>query len=344
MTMPGRKYNATASSGYRYSINGQEKESELNENITTALYWEYDSRIVRRWNVDPVLKVSESPYLCFNGNPIAVSDILGNEGKPVNKIKNLVLPAAESSSNPPSGTTNWKPLNTGGLIGLGTKNNIFKLTPPFKVNVTRLGRIFERAVLSSLGATKNTASFTSQGGRTVIPDATFDGGVKLIDATNINNTSRLRFKNSVFQEVKFKSNIGEPDPWNPGQINGMIDILSEQKGAEVVTEFWRANIPRPDLKASDYGAATLLLITPANTVIDQSIITHAIEKRVNLLHRTVEQSTSNENNIRVSFGTSILNIVTPLPSTGLAPIPTGVLISAFKKSGSEATLDWIFTK
>ena len=53
--MPGRKYQQ-GNSNYRYSINGQEKESELNENITTAEFWEYDSRIVRRWNVDPVYK------------------------------------------------------------------------------------------------------------------------------------------------------------------------------------------------------------------------------------------------------------------------------------------------
>ena len=78
MLMPGRKYQASATSNYRYSINGQEKSDELNENLTTALYWEYDSRIGRRWNVDPVLKVGESPYLCFSGNPIFYADPLGN--------------------------------------------------------------------------------------------------------------------------------------------------------------------------------------------------------------------------------------------------------------------------
>jgi predicted nuclease of predicted toxin-antitoxin system len=72
MQMPGRKYSNGGS--YRYGFNGQEKESELNENITSAKYWEYDSRLGRRWNVDPVLKVWESPYLCFSGNPIQLSD------------------------------------------------------------------------------------------------------------------------------------------------------------------------------------------------------------------------------------------------------------------------------
>jgi RHS repeat-associated protein len=70
MQMPGRKYQASPTSKYRYSINGQEKSDELNENLTTAEYWEYDSRIGRRWNVDPVQKADESSYACFGNNPI----------------------------------------------------------------------------------------------------------------------------------------------------------------------------------------------------------------------------------------------------------------------------------
>ena len=77
---PGRKYQAGTAS-YRYSINGQEKDSELNENITTALYWEYDSRIGRRWDVDPVIKPWESPYATFNNNPITQIDPKGLNGE-----------------------------------------------------------------------------------------------------------------------------------------------------------------------------------------------------------------------------------------------------------------------
>lgn len=77
MIMPGRKYSQSNGS-YRYSINGQEKESELNENITSAEFWMYDARIVRRWNIDPVLKEFESPYLCFSGNPIMFADPHGD--------------------------------------------------------------------------------------------------------------------------------------------------------------------------------------------------------------------------------------------------------------------------
>ncbi len=85
MMMPGRTYQASPTSKYRYSINGQEKSDELNDNLTTALYWEYDARIVRRWNVDPVEKVWESPYLCFSGNPIFNSDPDGDDIDPKRK-------------------------------------------------------------------------------------------------------------------------------------------------------------------------------------------------------------------------------------------------------------------
>jgi hypothetical protein len=77
MTMPGRKYSSGGS--YRYGFNGQENSDEIAAGLTTAMYWEYDSRIGRRWNVDPVLKIWESPYLCFGGNPILYSDLLGDD-------------------------------------------------------------------------------------------------------------------------------------------------------------------------------------------------------------------------------------------------------------------------
>jgi hypothetical protein len=63
-----------------YSINGQEKDKELNENITTALYWEYDSRIGRRWNLDPATKIQPglSPYVVFDNGPVLKNDPKGD--------------------------------------------------------------------------------------------------------------------------------------------------------------------------------------------------------------------------------------------------------------------------
>ena len=77
MVMPERKFQ-TGSASYRYSINGQEKEIELNENITTALYWEYDARIGRRWNVDPKTIPGISSFSVFNNCPITFIDPSGD--------------------------------------------------------------------------------------------------------------------------------------------------------------------------------------------------------------------------------------------------------------------------
>jgi hypothetical protein len=49
---------------YRFGFNGQEKVNEIAGicNHNTALFWEYDSRLGRRWNTDPVVKPNESSY------------------------------------------------------------------------------------------------------------------------------------------------------------------------------------------------------------------------------------------------------------------------------------------
>lgn len=68
-----------ATNKYAYSFNGQMKVEELGVSHTTAEYWEYDGRLGRRWNLDPVVKMNESPYSCFSNNPIWLIDRLGND-------------------------------------------------------------------------------------------------------------------------------------------------------------------------------------------------------------------------------------------------------------------------
>jgi len=59
-------------------MNTQEKSPEISNGHTTALFWEYDSRVARRWNLDPRPVTSISPYNTFQGNPIANSDPKGD--------------------------------------------------------------------------------------------------------------------------------------------------------------------------------------------------------------------------------------------------------------------------
>src|SRR5690554_6621329 len=70
---------------YRYGYNTQERVDEIagKGNHYTAPYWEYDPRVVHRWNRDPMaFKYPwQSPYVINNNNPIFYTDPYGLEGE-----------------------------------------------------------------------------------------------------------------------------------------------------------------------------------------------------------------------------------------------------------------------
>jgi hypothetical protein len=68
--LPGRNYSADS---YRFGFNGQDKDDEINGatgTSYTAEFWQYDPRVGRRWNMDPVDKPWMSPYHAFSNKPI----------------------------------------------------------------------------------------------------------------------------------------------------------------------------------------------------------------------------------------------------------------------------------
>ena len=59
-----------AKEGYRFGFNaGSEKDDEIFIGAYTAEYWEYDSRLGRRWNVDPLTYAWQSSYVVLNNSP-----------------------------------------------------------------------------------------------------------------------------------------------------------------------------------------------------------------------------------------------------------------------------------
>jgi hypothetical protein len=87
----GRLYSG---GGYRYGFNGQEKDDEIAGagSINTAEFWQYDTRLCRRWNVDPVVKPDRSSYSCFANNPIFHTDVKGDhEGDYYSKLTDKYL-------------------------------------------------------------------------------------------------------------------------------------------------------------------------------------------------------------------------------------------------------------
>lgn len=75
--MPQRSFS---SGDYRYGFNTQESVDEIKgvKNHYTAPFWEYDPRVVMRWNTDPVTKPDRSPYEINSNNPITNDDPNGD--------------------------------------------------------------------------------------------------------------------------------------------------------------------------------------------------------------------------------------------------------------------------
>jgi RHS repeat-associated protein len=83
--MPGRNFMGME---YRYGFNGMEKDNEVKGtgNSYTAEFWQYDSRLGRRWNLDPIFFPWLSGYSTFDNNPIYFTDPQGLSPKPGRNI------------------------------------------------------------------------------------------------------------------------------------------------------------------------------------------------------------------------------------------------------------------
>jgi RHS repeat-associated protein len=116
MIMPGRKY--AFDDTYRYGFNGQERSAEIdpNGNSMTAEFWQYDARLGRRWNVDPIIKESESPYLAYSANPVLLIDPDGSDTtKPGTAVREFKSIAKNPGFGPSmSWLYNWLPENNAG--------------------------------------------------------------------------------------------------------------------------------------------------------------------------------------------------------------------------------------
>ena len=92
--------------GYRYGFNGQEHDYDNGQEMYTALYWEYDSRSGRRWNIDPLSANYpwQSPYSVFNNTPIFYNDPSGASGEPP-KDQKVIKTASGGHMNIPANAT-----------------------------------------------------------------------------------------------------------------------------------------------------------------------------------------------------------------------------------------------
>ncbi len=82
--IPNRSTNI---GGYRYFFNGQEGDNEVLGEVAnfTAEFWQYDSRLGRRWNLDWIYKPFASNYAAFANNPVWFADPSGLDTISMNK-------------------------------------------------------------------------------------------------------------------------------------------------------------------------------------------------------------------------------------------------------------------
>src|SRR5690625_3970196 len=157
---------------YRFGFNGQEKVNEIAGmgNHNTAEFWEYDTRLGRRWNVDPVDQISISNYAVFRNNPLVFSDVDGDcvdcdENYPDAEVGDIVSPEASR--------LDWQKADNGEWLALGGEFN--------KVNVVvdrEGGELQQQNGRDDIYSTIGTISTMSS----VVP-TTISEGTKLIAKT-----------------------------------------------------------------------------------------------------------------------------------------------------------------
>ena len=159
MLVPQRNYSSPS---YRYGFQGQEKDDEVkgSGNSYTAEFWQYDSRVGKRWNRDPIVKKHESPYATyatFANNPIWFRDLYGKDtisvtGKEGNSIRFIHNDLKKRNIN--------LPFNLGKSATFNFNKGDGKLPDVlgYSLSITATGEYFGHA--GSVSISKNYAIFT----------------------------------------------------------------------------------------------------------------------------------------------------------------------------------------
>jgi RHS repeat-associated protein len=125
-----------------------EAENDVLQGAYTAEFWMYDSRLLRRWEPDPITYDWQSPYACFNNDPINFVDPLGLKAEGSSGGE-TVMQKFDSKGNaigakPPTGIDD--------VIVIGKKPSVFtKLWRGVKSVTKATGEIAKVAVASISG-------------------------------------------------------------------------------------------------------------------------------------------------------------------------------------------------
>jgi RHS repeat-associated protein len=259
-----------------------------------------------------------SPYCYVLNNPIKLVDPDGNDPF-LSYLRHLIQDTLFKR---------FEPQTTSSFLNYASSQKFwdqYKKTDdnpnPVKGNpILRLGYIFEDAARRSLSLPENHKLYKSPVDDLtpkVKPDmVTGSFGISLGKGPRSGDGQGLffpegtftDFDESRFVDAKMSPKVKLDDPSRKKyslQMKTMIDVLSEQKGGYSYDKGYD-----PNLKASDYGAAYLVLITPSNAIIEQELLEYATNHNVIVIQRKTEQEIGNPGVMRVLAGKQLNNVKT----------------------------------
>lgn len=234
---------------YHFGFNGQEMDNEVSGtgNSLTAEFWQYDSRLGRRWNIDPVVKQWESPYACFSGNPIINADPNGDDDDVV--VTGPEADEATKQADNASSLNITRDSQTGKLDATGT--------PTTESDVLLLKAIKDPTVTSEIYASQNQKTTSN---------AMFAGGAFMgttVTTTNVPTPAGLNGGtidipvNTVVSNQEVNVNDCQKIDNYYGKVVGttMIHEITESYVAGTISKASGVSSPAADSPMSIYNAA-----------------------------------------------------------------------------------------
>jgi hypothetical protein len=185
----GSGMSTRAIGNYRYGFNTQEKDDEIagKGNSYTAEFWQYDGRLGRRFNVDPVDQITLSNYSVLKNNPLLMIDIKGDKSnsRHLDPDGNVIAEYDDGDDNV------YKHQTARTKADVDYWRNKFKNTSGNGVNIGRMTMIATSGIYSKAEFGKyfnggnnmtnpSLSSDQSNGGGWVEPANTWNGGLGVL--------------------------------------------------------------------------------------------------------------------------------------------------------------------
>jgi hypothetical protein len=209
--------------GYRWGFNGQQREDDIagEGNHNTAKFWEYDTRLGRRWNLDPVDKPHLSKYATLANNPIVNVDKPGDDHWYFNDQGILVCVIQTTTAK--DVVYKISNNNTVSNIGEFSYNNTVVAVPNTSTACMARNRIPMLVYAQSIYTSTTKGSSAGR----ILGDKQDKSGA-IAQSTDYMNRTKVYFKEHKCNEYEYNPpNVGNlPTPNSPGLDANNVPIPS----------------------------------------------------------------------------------------------------------------------